>query len=98
MIHADYTEIPVGKGLHNQIEFFTERNDLGNVLVLVNDELEASFLEECWVDDENDYINHGRIAVENAIEPLAFHLDSMFNKKEKKVKKYYHLIASLKTN
>jgi hypothetical protein len=90
--------IILGKGLYEQLEAFEQHSDIGNVIVVCDEQLTVGEINTYWVENERDYIDYGLIEFydNDGKEPtLNEHCDLMFNKKSTSSSKssFYYLLA-----
>lgn len=63
----------IGKGLYEQINLFSEKNDFEDVLVVTDfskNQIFVDLIEDLYVDDSNDYVNYGVLSVSGGKENL----------------------------
>lgn len=92
--------VMVGKGLYQQVDSFSRKNDISQIFVVCDFDLTLSSIEEYDIQDDDDYINYGFLGLGDYDEDTEFlslpqHFDKMFDKKmikSKQNKNYYLLI------
>jgi hypothetical protein len=92
--------IILGKGLYEQLEAFERHSDIGNVMVVCNEQLTIGEIDSYWVQNGDDYIEYGLMDFydndDNDLK-LSEHCDNMFNKKtitaSSSKSSYYHLLV-----
>jgi hypothetical protein len=91
--------IILGKGLYEQLEAFEQHSDIGNVMIVCDEELTVGEIDSYWVENERDYIDYGLVEFyeNNNDLKLSKHCDNMFNKKtgtsSSSKSSYYHLLV-----
>ena len=96
----DEEGIILGKGLYEQLEAFEQHSDIGNVMIVCNEQLTVGEINSYWVENEKDYIEYGLVEFydndDNDLK-LSEHCDNMFNKKtitaSSSKSSYYHLLV-----
>jgi hypothetical protein len=78
----------IGKGLYEQINLFSEKNDFEDVLVVTDfskNQIFVDLIEDLYVDDSNDYVNYGVLSVSGGKENLIDTLEDAYYYTMKKV-------------
>jgi hypothetical protein len=71
----------IGKGLYEQINLFSEKNDFEDVLVVTDfskNQIFVDLIEDLYVDDSNDYVNYGVLSVSGGKEKLIDTLEDAY--------------------
>lgn len=71
----------IGKGLYEQINLFSEKNNFEDVLVVTNfskNQIFVDLIEDLYVDDSNDYVNYGVLSVSGGKENLIDTLEDAY--------------------
>jgi hypothetical protein len=92
--------IILGKGLYEQLEAFEQNSDIGNVMVVCDEQLTVGEIGDYWVENKDDYIEYGLMEFYDngdKDDVLSEHCDKMFNKKtttsSTSKSGYYHLLV-----
>lgn len=78
----------IGKGLYEQINLFSEKNDFEDVLVVTDfskNQIFVDLIEDLYVDDSNDYVNYGVLSVSGGKENLIDTLEDAYMYHQKRV-------------
>jgi hypothetical protein len=81
-LQIDETICDIGKGLFEQIEYFTDFQAFANIMIISDNELNIRRFENLEVMDDDDYINYGTLYLSNEFMKLKEACYSVFTSKK----------------